>query len=670
MTEMLAGRSGRIARACRLTVAALAVTTAMSAIAAPLPLPLAAKLFGARPSTSSPDLSPDGDKVVFIAAGTGRANVVRVLDVKSKQITDIIATNANPDQIRYCEFASEDWIVCDVYGEVKFYNAIFTPHRVVAINIRSKTVRQLGAPYNMDTAATPRSNDGQVIAYGQTGPASVLMARNYELDKNRALLVQGNTSAVAVGIDRIMLDSMKVSTLVAADPQLDDVMTDKDGVPRVRGRTQYTNTGKIMGATAFEYRPSGASDWRPLATYDPAQETGSYPVAVDGNQVYLMTKKDGRDILLRQTMDGSSQPVTIASNPNYDIDGVIRLKRGEPVIGYSYTSDAGQAVYFDKDYTDLRAMLGRALPDEPMIDLSSKSRDGSKFLVYAGATDDPGGYYIFDRQAKKLDFVLGYDDALNNVPLATMKRVDIPTADGHVIPGYLTLPAGRAPNGPAIVLPHGGPSARDQLGFDWLSQFLASQGYAVIQPNYRGSAGYGDQFLGENAFKNWKLAISDIGASADYLVKQGIADPNRLAIVGWSYGGYAALQSAVTTPQKYKAVVAIAPVTDLSRLRDDSDDFTNGDLVKDFIGKGQNMRDGSPLQHASLIKAPVLLVHADMDTNVRISHSIRMDRAIKAAGGTSDFFQIKGLNHQLEDNDVRAEMLTKIGQLLERTIGR
>jgi len=207
------------------------------------------------------------------------------------------------------------------------------------------------------------------------------------------------------------------------------------------------------------------------------------------------------------------------------------------------------------------------------------------------------------------------------------------------------------------------------LGFDWLAQFLASRGYAVIQPNYRGSAGYGENFLGDNAFKDWRTAIGDIGSAADYLVKQGIADPARLAIVGWSYGGYAALQSAVTTPDKYKAVVAIAPVTDLSGLSKDQREFTDATLTADFLGKGQNLRDGSPLQHAAMIKAPVLLVHGDLDANVRVSHSERMEKALRTAGGKVELLEFKGLTHQLNDGDARAQMLTKMGELLDRTIG-
>jgi dipeptidyl aminopeptidase/acylaminoacyl peptidase len=427
----------------------------------------------------------------------------------------------------------------------------------------------------------------------------------------------------------------------------------------------------MTGISNFRFRAPGSTNWLDLSTFDSRNESGTVPIAVDPstNQVYLLRKKNGLQALYRQELEPNAQPVEVASNPNYDIDGVVRLRRDGPVVGYAYTDDRPEVAYFDPSYTKLLSDLGKVLSDDPLIDITAVSRDGNKVLIHAEADRDPGAYYVFDRKARTLDFALEGREALAQVPLAPMRRVDVPTADGHSIPAYLTVPAGHAANGPAVVLPHGGPSARDAYGFDWLAQFLASRGYAVIQPNYRGSAGYGDKFLGENAFKDWRTAINDIGASADYLVKQGIADPSRLAIVGWSYGGYAALQSAVVTPAKYKAVVAIAPVTDLSRLGRDDESFVTANLVKDFIGKGENLRDGSPLQHADQIKAPVLLVHGDLDRNVRVWHSQRMEKALRSGGDSVELLEFKGLNHQLDDGTARAEMLTKIGELLDRTIG-
>jgi dipeptidyl aminopeptidase/acylaminoacyl peptidase len=254
--------------------------------------------------------------------------------------------------------------------------------------------------------------------------------------------------------------------------------------------------------------------------------------------------------------------------------------------------------------------------------------------------------------------------------LATMKPVTIPGSGGVSIPAYLTLPPGKAAkNLPTVVLPHGGPSSRDYWGFDWLPQFLAARGYAVIQPEYRGSAGFGDAWLNENGFKNWRTSIGDITASAKWLAVQGIADPNRTAIVGWSYGGYAALQSAATEPSLYKAVIAIAPVTDLAMLKEDYHNFTIRDLVEKEIGSGPHVFEGSPLRHAGDIRAPVLLVHGTLDNNVRIAHSQKMDAALKSAGKQSELITFEGLDHQLDDSDARTQMLTRIGELLDRTIG-
>jgi dipeptidyl aminopeptidase/acylaminoacyl peptidase len=219
-------------------------------------------------------------------------------------------------------------------------------------------------------------------------------------------------------------------------------------------------------------------------------------------------------------------------------------------------------------------------------------------------------------------------------------------------------------------MPHGGPSARDYWGFDPLVQFLAARGYAVLQPQYRGSAGFGDDWLGENALKNWRTAIADISTSARWLASQGIADPDRLAIFGWSYGGYAALQSAVVDPNLYKAVIAVAPVTDFTMLKEDYVGFTSAELVARDIGSGPNLVEGSPLRRVAEIRAPVLLVHGDLDANVAIRHSEKMAGALRSAGKQVDFLAYRGLDHYLQDSAVRTEMLTKAGQLLEATIGR
>jgi dipeptidyl aminopeptidase/acylaminoacyl peptidase len=278
---------------------------------------------------------------------------------------------------------------------------------------------------------------------------------------------------------------------------------------------------------------------------------------------------------------------------------------------------------------------------------------------------------LFDRDAKTLTPAMIDRPELEGRTLASVKSLAIRAPDGASIPAYLTLPPGKDPKKlPTVILPHGGPSARDYWGFDWLAQFLAARGYAVLQPEYRGSAGFGDAWLNKNGFKNWRTSIGDITASAKWLAEQGIADPQRTAILGWSYGGYAALQSAATEPSLYKAVVAIAPVTDLAMLKMDYHDFTIRNLVEEEIGTGPHVAEGSPLRHANDILVPVLLAHGDLDSNVRIAHSLKMEAALRSAGRDVKLMTFKGLDHQLDDSDARAEMLLSIGQFLEAAIGR
>jgi dipeptidyl aminopeptidase/acylaminoacyl peptidase len=222
---------------------------------------------------------------------------------------------------------------------------------------------------------------------------------------------------------------------------------------------------------------------------------------------------------------------------------------------------------------------------------------------------------------------------------------------------------------PAIVMPHGGPSSRDEWGFDWLVQFYAARGFAVIQPNYRGSAGYGSAWYQKNGFQSWRTAIGDVNDAGRWLVSEGIAAPDKLAIVGWSYGGYAALQSSALDPDLFKAIVAIAPVTDLERLRTESSRYTSGKLVSKFIGEGTHVREGSPAQNAAKFKAPVLLFHGDLDQNVDVAESRYMASRLKAAGKAVTYVEFPDLDHSLPSTAARTRLLSESDAFLRNALG-
>ncbi len=652
-------------------VAALLANVTYSASAQVMPLNQAARQFGVRESAWAADLSPSGRKLVFLSAGPGSSTIAKVLDLDTKKVTPIFGSSGKPESLEWCEFATESQLIC-MYTAVDNIGGVLAGFsKLVTLRADGTKQQSLGskrAGYDLYI----RQSDGSILDWLPDNEGSILMARTY-VPKVEERATNIKDERLGLGVDRVELATLRSKVVEEPKRTASRYMSDGRGNVRIMAFSDFDGTDNLTGIIKYRYRTQGDQEWKPLGNYNFSTETGIWPVAVEqsSNAAYVLEDLNGRDALYRVTLDGSGTKSLVASNDKVDIDGVVRIDRGLPIIGYSYTDDRARVVYFDPEFKKLGGSLSRALPTTPLIDFVAASRDAKTLLVHASADTHPGTFYVLNRATKQMEQLLLSREQLDGQQLAPVQSINYPASDGKMIPAYLTMSKdGPAKGRPAVVLPHGGPSARDSFGFDWLAQFLASRGYAVIQPNYRGSAGYGDEFLGENAFRDWKKAMSDISASAQYLVNQGIADAGKLAIVGWSYGGYAALQSATIEPDRYQAVVAIAPVTDLSLLRRESDDYINGKVARDFIGSDSvNLRQGSPLQNAARIKAPVLLVHGDLDINVRIAHSTKMADALRNTGTPVELVRYPELEHQLDDSNARAEMLLKIGQLLDRTIG-
>jgi len=647
-------------------VSALAFSTVASAGS----LAEDAKAFGTRESVEGMSISPSGDRVAILVSGPGSTTVLRVADLSTGKITDLTSSDGRPNGFDWCKFASETRLVCTVGGIVPYNGLLLGYSRLMTIGTDGSTMKSLGQKAS-DLDGRLRQYDGTVIDWlpGQDG--SVLIARDYIAEVNTTGSHLGRKKD-GYAVDRVDLTTLKSTSVEGARPNIDSYMTDGRGEVRLYTYSLAGDAGQLTGITRTRYRRQGSRDWLELGDYDSRTGEGWWPVAIeaDSNSLFALKKTGGRDALYQVRLDGSGKSTLIAANAEVDIDGIIRLGPGQKVVGYSYATDKRSTVYFDKDIAKLQSALGKAIPKLPLIDFVGASADGQKLLVFASADTNPGIFYRFDRQTKQLAEITPARSELANRVLAPVQSIRVPASDGSQIPAYLTVPAGSTgKNLPAVVLPHGGPSSRDEWGFDWLAQFLAARGYAVIQPNYRGSAGFGDQWLNSNGFKNWKTSIGDVTASAKYLVAKGIADPSRMAILGWSYGGYAALQSAVVEPKLYKAAVAIAPVTDLEMVRNESKGFTNNRLVRDFVGSGEHLVEGSPLRNVASIQVPVLLAHGDRDANVGIAQSEKMDAALRSAGKRSELIKFKDLDHQLNDSDARVILLTRVGEFLDKAIG-
>lgn len=647
----------------------LLATTSNAALAQSNSLESDAIAFGTREAVSNMDLSPDGARAVYLGAGPGRSMIVYVADIAAGSAKPILYSKADPENLEWCGFVSNDRLACRFGGILKDGEYGLVPFdRMISLDTDGKNIKELGQRAS-DYDVGLRQYDGSIIDWLPGGGDSVLMTRTYLPEGFRETPTNIQRTKRGVGVVKVNVKTLKADSIEAPRNHVAEWMSDGQGNVRLLGLSEVRGETQLSGRTKYLYRTAESRDWKDLIEY---QEKEFFPLAVDAsvNGLYGLRKRNGRYALTRTTLDDSRVEVVVAENPKVDIDNVTRITDGQRVIGYTYVDDYRHTVYFDPEYKALAASLAKALPSHPIITFINSSQDGSKILLFAGSDQDPGRYYLLDRKTKSMGELMPVRRTLAGRTLATVKPVTYSAADGTSVPAYLTLPAGKEAKGlSAVVLPHGGPSARDEWGFDWLAQFLAARGYAVIQPNYRGSAGFGDAWLMDNGFKSWRTSIGDVSAAARYLVSQGIADPKKLAIVGWSYGGYAALQSAVTEPSLYKAVVAIAPVTDLDLLKTDYEGFTSYRVVSDFIGSGPHVEEGSPLRHASAISAPVLLVHGDFDINVGTNHSRRMDAALRSAGKQSELVTFAGLDHQLRDNDARALMLNKIGALLDRTIG-
>jgi dipeptidyl aminopeptidase/acylaminoacyl peptidase len=505
---------------------------------------------------------------------------------------------------------------------------------------------------------------GDIIDLSPGQEGHVLMVRQYVPEET--LGTHAAQTKDGIGVDDVDSATLRSVSVVSPRATARDYISDGRGRVRIMGLRPPTASGYDRNEMRYMYRGADDDDWRPLSTVV-GDDKGFRPVIVDPAKdvAYGLDDQGGRTAAFARTLDGKGTQTLLFAHPQVDVDDFVTIGRNRRAIGVEYVTDKREVAYFDPAMDKLAKALAKALPQAPLVRIVDASDDEQKLLIWAGSDIDPGCYYLLDRATHKMAVIGNVRTPLQDRKMAPVKAVSYAAADGTSIPAYLTQPVGKPAQGlPAIVMPHGGPAARDEWGFDWLAQFFASQGYAVLQPNFRGSSGYGDSWFQKNGFQSWRTAIGDIDDGGRWLVKQGIARADGLAIFGWSYGGYAALQSAVTEPGLFRAVVAVAPVTDLDRLREERRQWSDYARVDRYIGNGPHVDAGSPARHADAIKAPVLLFHGAFDRNVSVRESRLMDTRLKAAGVNSRYVEYPGLDHYLEDADARTDMLTKSAAFL------
>src|SRR5689334_19317304 len=364
----------------------------------------------------------------------------------------------------------------------------------------------------------------------------------------------------------------------------------------------------------------------------------------DGERVYFETNKGADVDLVRLELFNptTGKEELVESDPlkHVDFGNASFSEVTDDLISTSYDDERDRIYWKDKNFEADYKNLQKQLPGK-QINFGSSTKDEKLWIIYANSDTDPGSTYLFDRTTKKLTLQYQSRDKLNRSYLAPMNPVKYPSSDGLEIPAYLTLPKGvEAKNLPAVIVPHGGPWYRDTWGYNAFAQFLANRGYAVLQPNFRGSTGYGKKFIDAGNEQWGNKMQDDVTWGAKYLIAQGIADPKRVGIMGGSYGGYATLAGVAFTPDVYAAGVSIVGPSNLITLLESIPPYWEP-IRKLFYarmgdpntpeGKAQLLRQ-SPLTAASKIKTPLLVNQGANDPRVNKRESDQIVIALRDRG--------------------------------------
>lgn len=423
------------------------------------------------------------------------------------------------------------------------------------------------------------------------------------------------------------------------------------------------------------YLPEGNNRWVRLAEFKITDDYWMPVYVPDQPDTLVVNSRIGRDTyaLFNYDIKLGRQTDMLAGHPTQDIvswDGIDQE-------AFRYVMTEGmmpQQVWFEPSWATRQAQVDMLLPKR----INTISGDPERMmLIYSMSDVDAGSWYLLDMTAKKLTLIGRFNPGLDPDRLHTTDIISYSAPDGLTIPAFLTRPKEQKGAAPLVVLIHGGPVARDKWGFDPEVQLLASRGYAVFQPQFRGSSGFGRAFE-QAGYRQWGRAMQDdITAGVLDLIRQGIADKDRICIVGASYGGYAALWGLVKTPELYKCGVSFAGVTDIAYRYSDWSDTSFSKEARQIMAMQVGDRSESkalfdpvsPLQHADKIVAPVLLMHGEDDERVPISHGKKMLQALQAHHKQVEWLSFAEEGHGL--TKVKNERLYYVTLLdfLEKHIG-
>ena len=640
--------------------------------AAPADIPV--ETFFRRAQYSKMSISPDGSKLAALRPINGRENLV-VIDFEGGKSHAI--TGYKDLDVHDFEWLSNDRLYFRVADFAEATGNIFL-RGAYAIDIDGKHVRDL--TYPLERAAERKARQNSVY-FRETSTSFQVLSRTFD--------GSGDSIAQIFGRSQIYADVYRFNTRTGEykllTPQTPGNVVrwvlDRDLVPRIAVRLEErTDPNKSRRQTLW-HRGGADSPWELIGQASGDEDT-IQPIAFDyDNKTLYVSSNVGLDrrAIFKYDIAAKKLGEKLLQHPLIDLTGSLIFSREKKALmGVRYNATMPDATWFDADQSRLQDGIDKALPDTTNTVMVA-DESGRYALIYSASDTNPGGYYLYDREKAKLREISKSREWLPPALMSKRTFITYKTRDGMEIPAWLTTPINsEAKNLPLVVNVHGGPWARGYSGIQWgrwpVAQFLASRGYAVLEPEPRGSTGFGRKHY-TSSFKQWGLTMQDdIPDGALHLVKEGIADKNRMCLYGGSYGGYAALQGLVKDPELWRCGVAFVAVTDLELLQTVSwsdtargSDFFETDFkrrVGDHERDREQFQKTSPAKNADKIKAAVLLAMGQDDQRVPLIHGSTMKAAMDKAGKPIEYVVYSGEAHGFNKDENVIDFYTRVERFL------
>jgi dipeptidyl aminopeptidase/acylaminoacyl peptidase len=628
------------------------VAAAVSASAAP-PQILPLEIYGKLPAIQEASLSPDGTKLAVVITD-GEARKIIVKDIATGQVIGTL--KAGEHKIRSIQWAGSNHLIITSSVTSQMIGVDFKrPEReelstATDYNVTKNSQRGFGANASEKVQALN-------VIYGQP-TIRTIDGRPFAFTRGVVFV----SDKGQLGLFKVDLDRGDFTTVVdSRSARTTDYLVDAAGKPLAE--TEYDGAKKQWTLSVWK------DGWREVrresAAIDQPELSG---LGKDGAGIVISFPTAEGDMTRELSIDHETW-----TDPTPSPDALIRDPTTHRQIGTMVLDgDEARYTFFNPvDQNDWQSLVAAYKGDR--IGLVSMSDNHRRYILRVDSAAEGPAYAYVDLDTHKGDWIGDEYEGLTPEGVAPVRPLAFKARDGLALTGYLTLPRNRPPTKlPLVVLPHGGPAARDEPGFDWWSQALAARGYAVLRVNYRGSAGFGWAFQSAG-FGQWGRKMqTDLSDGVRYLAAEGTIDPARVCIVGASYGGYAALAGATLDPGVYRCAASLAGPSDLRKIIDD--ERSEGGLESGareryrlrYMGPREDLSAISPADHADKVTIPILLMHGKDDTVVPYSQSEVMADALRRAGKTVEFVTLSREDHWLSQGATRLEMLQAVVAFLEK----